>query len=207
MKSGIPAKGMWVVFSPSFRKHLQLLGSAPEQRSELMKKAKRIYYEIVNKIPEYGKNDILFTTILSAAILASVYICLDKKPSVGELTSYYETANNDSIVMQIILKRTNVFSKKYQKKLKADAKKSQHTTNPYTWRYKFLAGPTSDSYAMLFDKCGIYNLMKDLGISEITPAMCAYDYGMAKITNTVFTREYTLASGGPVCDCHYQKKN
>ncbi|HWR18757.1 MAG TPA: L-2-amino-thiazoline-4-carboxylic acid hydrolase, partial [Clostridia bacterium] len=66
---------------------------------------------------------------------------------------------------------------------------------------------TPDSYDMLFDKCGIYNLMKDLGISEITPAMCAYDYSMAKITNTVFTREYTLASGGPVCDCHYQKKN
>ncbi len=40
MKSGIPAKGMWTVFSPSFRKHLQLLGSAPEQRSELMKKSK-----------------------------------------------------------------------------------------------------------------------------------------------------------------------
>lgn len=49
-------------------------------------------------------------------------------------------------------------------------------------------------------------MMNQLGIPEATPALCRYDYGMAKLTNTVFTREQTLAGGGTMCDCHYQKK-
>ena len=49
-------------------------------------------------------------------------------------------------------------------------------------------------------------IAKKIGIPELTPALCSYDYDMAEITGTVFTREYTLASGGPVCDCHYRKQ-
>lgn len=206
MKPGIISKGMWCVFSPSFHKHLQLLDITLDGRSKLMKKAKRRYYVILDKIPEYGKDDILFVNILSAAMLASVYISMDKKPSIKKLTSYYEESMNNSIAMRIILKRTKNFLKRHQKRLKNDAKKSQRATNPYTWRYKFIAGPTLDSYDAIFDKCGICNLMQDLGVPEITPAMCAYDYSMAKLTNTDFTREYTLAEGGPFCDCHYRRK-
>ncbi len=38
------------------------------------------------------------------------------------------------------------------------------------------------------------------------PAMCTYDYEMAELGGIVFTRKYTLAGGGPCCDCHYRKK-
>lgn len=67
-------------------------------------------------------------------------------------------------------------------------------------------GPTVESFDAIFDQCGISHMMNQLGIPEATPALCRYDYGMAKLTNTVFTREQTLAGGGSVCDCHYQKK-
>ncbi len=39
------------------------------------------------------------------------------------------------------------------------------------------------------------------------PAMCRLDYSMSEaggVTN--FVREYTLASGGPYCDCGYKKR-
>ena len=62
-------------------------------------------------------------------------------------------------------------------------------------------------YCGYFTKCGICRLLSDLGIPEITPAMCALDYAMSKAGGTdVFTRKYTLASGGPYCDCNYRKK-
>lgn len=65
---------------------------------------------------------------------------------------------------------------------------------------------TIDEFDAIFDRCGIWHMMKELGIPEATPALCRYDYGMAKETNTIFTREQTLAGGGSVCDCHYKKK-
>ena len=42
---------------------------------------------------------------------------------------------------------------------------------------------------------------------DLTPAMCHLDYAMSEaggVTN--FVRQYTLVSGGPYCDCGYQKK-
>lgn len=36
---------------------------------------------------------------------------------------------------------------------------------------------------------------------------CHLDYDMSEATGaSVFVREYTLASGGPYCDCGYKKK-
>ena len=50
-------------------------------------------------------------------------------------------------------------------------------------------------------------LMRELGLFEYVPAMCHLDYAMSDaggVTN--FVRKYTLASGGPYCDCGYKRK-
>ena len=50
-------------------------------------------------------------------------------------------------------------------------------------------------------------LMRELGLYDLTPALCHLDYTMSEaggVTN--FVRQYTLASGGPYCDCGYKKK-
>ena len=47
--------------------------------------------------------------------------------------------------------------------------------------------------------------MKKLGLYDLTPAMCHLDYTMGEAGGASnFVREYTLASGGPYCDCGYQ---
>ena len=43
---------------------------------------------------------------------------------------------------------------------------------------------------------------------DLTPALCHLDYTMSEAGGaTDFVREYTLASGGPYCDCGYKRKN
>ena len=42
---------------------------------------------------------------------------------------------------------------------------------------------------------------------SLTPALCHLDYTMSEAGGvTDFVRQYTLASGGPYCDCGYKKK-
>ena len=42
--------------------------------------------------------------------------------------------------------------------------------------------------------------MKELGLYDLTPAMCHLDYTMSEAGDvTDFVRRYTLASGGPYC--------
>ena len=50
--------------------------------------------------------------------------------------------------------------------------------------------------------------MKKLGLYNLTPAMCHLDYTMSEVGGASnFVREYTLASGGPYCDCGSQKRS
>ena len=50
-------------------------------------------------------------------------------------------------------------------------------------------------------------LMKEPGLYDLTPALCHLDYTMSEAGGvTDFVRQYTLASGGPYCDCGYKKK-
>ena len=49
--------------------------------------------------------------------------------------------------------------------------------------------------------------MTEVGLKKLIPAMCRLDYTMSAAGGvTDFVREYTLASGGPYCDCGYKKK-
>lgn len=99
-----------------------------------------------------------------------------------------------------------MYSAKAQTKLAQQAKISQTRTNPYTWKFRYEVGINLNSFDTYFDTCGICYLFQKLRIQEITPAMCTYDYDMAELGGSVFTRQYTIANKGPFCDCHYRKK-
>ena len=53
----------------------------------------------------------------------------------------------------------------------------------------------------------LQTILEGLGLYDLTPAMCHLDYTMSEAGGvTDFVREYTLASGGPYCDCGYRKR-
>ena len=79
--------------------------------------------------------------------------------------------------------------------------------NPYSWNMNFYEYPDGSGYEARFTQCGICALMEKLGLYDLTPAMCHLDCTMAEAGGgTNFVRKYTLASGGPYCDCGYHKK-
>ena len=93
------------------------------------------------------------------------------------------------------------------RKMKAAAERNAADRNPYSWNMEFLPYADGSGYEARFSKCGICALMKELGLYEQVPAMCHLDYAMSEASGvTDFVRKYTLASGGPYCDCGYNKK-
>lgn len=68
--------------------------------------------------------------------------------------------------------------------------------------------PDGSGYEARFTKCGICTLMKELGIYDLTPVLCSLDYTMSDAGGAAnFVRKYTLASGGPYCDCGYKRRD
>lgn len=55
---------------------------------------------------------------------------------------------------------------------------------------------------------GMWALFAGSFRKDLTPAMCRLGYTMSDADGASdFVREYTLASGGPYCDCGYHKRN
>ena len=91
--------------------------------------------------------------------------------------------------------------------MKAAAALRAADRNPYSWNMEFYEYPDGSGYEGRFTRCGICVLMKKLGLYDLTPALCRLDYTMSEAGGaTDFVRQYTLASGGPYCDCGYKKK-
>ena len=99
------------------------------------------------------------------------------------------------------------YSDKDVRKMKAAAERNAADRNPYSWNMEFLPYADGSGYEARFSKCGICALMKELGLFEYVPAMCRLDYTMSELGGaSEFVRKYTLASGGPYCDCGYRRK-
>ncbi|WP_077865333.1 L-2-amino-thiazoline-4-carboxylic acid hydrolase [Clostridium saccharobutylicum] len=205
MKYGFLQRIMWLVFKRSFQKQLYII--TDDDSKKLMKKAKIVYKKILGDIPDFEKNDGFIVNILNAAMLSAVYLNLKEKPNIDDITMYYHKVMNENVVTKCFVKKKNKYSEEAQAKLAEQAKVSQTRTNSYTWKFRYEAGSNINSFSQYFDTCGICYLFKKLGISEIIPAMCTYDFDMAQLGGSVLTRQYTLVKGGPCCDFHYQKKH
>ncbi len=206
MKYGMMPWLMWTVFRDTFARELPRLTDAPA--GPLMERVHRRYREILAPIPEFEKGDRFLVNILSASMLSAVLLELPEQPTVKAVESYYHHAMTDNAAMKLFLKKGGRYTAKAQAKLAQQARDSagRLAANPYTWSFTYEPGPDLNSYTTNFTACGILHLLDTLGLAEYTPAMCTYDYDMAELGGSIFTREFTLAGGGSCCDCHYRKR-
>ena len=101
----------------------------------------------------------------------------------------------------------NKFSEQDKQAMKEAAAKKYADRNPYSWNMNYYEYADGSGYEARFTKCEICVLVKELGIYDLTPALCHLDYTMSEAGEvSVFVREYTLATGGPYCDCGYKKR-
>ena len=205
---GMPL-GMWALFHRSFREKLvSILGFDEEAARGIEKRARSKYREIIAGLPEFEKGDRFQMNIVNCAMLAAFYLNMEEKPDVERMTEYYAKA--------MMIGPMRWFSRMSGKKkfssqdiagMKETEKLRAADRNPYSWNMEFLPYPDGSGYEARFSKCGICTLMGELGIAEIVPAMCHLDYTMSEAGGASdFVRQYTLASGGPYCDCGYKKK-
>ncbi|MCR5689630.1 MAG: L-2-amino-thiazoline-4-carboxylic acid hydrolase [Clostridiales bacterium] len=205
---GMPM-GMWALYKRSFQSHLvSVFGFNENEAARITVAAKPKYKEIIQKLPEFEKGDRFKMNIVNCAMLSSFLLCMKEKPSVGKLTDFYAKAMMNAPTRWFCrMSGKSKFSERDVAGMKKTAALNAADRNPYSWNMDFLPYTDGSGYEARFSKCGICTLMKELGLFELVPAMCHLDYTMTEAgKNAKFVREYTLASGGPYCDCGYKKK-
>ena len=146
--------------------------------------------------------------IVSCAMLAAFILSMPERPDVERLREYYERSMMTP-AMRVYCRKSGsrTYTQEYRDGMKFTAQFRAADRNPYSWNMDLFEYPYGSGYEARFYKCGIFELTKKLGLYDLTPAMCRLDYTMSEAGETAdFVREYTLASGGPYCDCGYKKK-
>ncbi len=205
---GMPA-GMWLLFVGSFKKQLvETLGFEASRAKEITALAKRKYKWIIRGLPGFEKGDRFKTNILSCAMLSAFLLEMPVKPTVDQAADYYREAMSTSVMKAFCRKAAKrKFTRRDVEGMKRTAALNAADRNPYSWNMTFHPYPDGSGYEARFTKCGICVLMKELGLFAYVPAMCRLDYTMSEFGGACeFIREYTLACGGPYCDCGYRKR-
>lgn len=200
---------LWVVFRPSFQKQLtQELGIAVQDAKDVTARAKEKYKDIIASLPEFEKEDSFKLNIVGCAMLGAFVLNMPRRPDVQQLTQYYEKSMMIPLMQYFCrMSAKNKFTEKDRQHMQRTAQLKAAQRNPYSWNMEYYPYPDGSGYEARFTACGICTLMKQLGLYDLTPALCQLDYAMTAAGGTSwFVRRYTLASGGPYCDCGYKKR-
>ena len=203
---GLPS-AMWFLFRKSFENSMvNVLGVAGQEAKLTSKNARKKYQEIIELLPEFEKEDRFKTNEVNCAMLSAFLLNMKKRPTVEQATDFYREAMSTKAMKWFCSKAgKNKFSKKDIELQKKTAALKAGDRNPYSWNMDFYEYEDGSGYEARFTSCGICVLMKELGLFDLTPAMCKLDYTMSEMGGaSIFVREYTLASGGSYCDCGYK---
>lgn len=202
--------GMWAMFSGSFCKQLTDIFGLDKGTAKAVKSAaKPEYKRIIEKLPEFEKGDRFKMNIVNCALLCAFILHMPERPDVDRLTEYFAKSMMIPVMRWFCRKSgKNKFTEKDITGMKQTASFRAADRNPYSWNMEFYPYEDDSGYEARFSCCGICTLTRELGLFDLVPAMCRLDYTIAEAGMTAdFVREYTLASGGPYCDCGYKKKN
>ncbi|MBQ9308655.1 MAG: L-2-amino-thiazoline-4-carboxylic acid hydrolase [Clostridia bacterium] len=203
--SGMPS-GMWLLFAGSYGRALTgTLGLEKRAARDVMRRAKARYREIILSLPEFEKGDRFKTNIVGCALFCAVLLQLPSLPEEEVLVRFYARAQMTWATRLICKIGGRIkFSKRDIEGMERTARRNAADRNPYSWNMTMHMYPDGSGYEARFSHCGICTLMRSLGLGDAIAAMCHFDYDMSEAGGrTRFVRKYTLASGGPYCDCGY----
>ena len=201
--------GMWLLFGKSFERNLTaVFGMTKADAKGTMAKAKKKYKEIIENLPKFEKGDRFQMNIVGCAMLGAVVLSMPQRPKVEVLTVYYGNSMMTGAMKWFCrMSGKRKFTPKDMESMKKTAAFRAADRNPYSWNMDYLPYTDGSGYEARFTKCGICTLMRELGLFDLVPAMCALDYAMSEAGGaSKFVRECTIANGDTYCDCGYKKR-
>ena len=131
---GMPAF-MWLIHKKSFSSHLVSdLGFDIENSKRITVRAKPKYREIIEKLPNFEKEDRFQTNIVNCAMLIAFLQSMGRRPSLDELTEYYANAMSTWATQAFCrVAGRNKFTKKDIDGMKKTAALMAADRNPYSW--------------------------------------------------------------------------
>ncbi len=99
------------------------------------------------------------------------------------------------------------FSHFHQKRLRLAATRSQERQYPADWVFTYVEGDGDGfNFGVDISECAILKFSQAHRVEEqYMPHLCRLDHAMSDLFALGFSRQSTLASGAPICDCRWKR--
>ena len=194
----------YMLFTIFLKKYLKEQYGKDVTKSTL-KKAPAIYRDMLDKCDDIGSDNPMAGNIYMCFVFLAVWKAAD-----GAIDpESYRTVVNKFMRSGIVSKfmgGKDINNPDDFKKMKDKFHAMQDWADAHpeykekTWDFNFDDKKHRDGSYYHFTRCPLNNFARDYGVLEVLPICCDIDYITTEYSHGVLYRDYTLASGGDICD-------
>jgi hypothetical protein len=198
-------KGTYLkLFSIMLKKYLkEQYGS--EVTKKALKGSKVIYKEMLEKVDDIGSDNPMANNIYSCFVFLAIWKASDGAIDVESFRTVIKRFMKSTMVSKIMggadLNRPEDFQNAKDKFHTMQAWADAHPQyKDKTWDFNFDDTKHKDGSYYYFTRCPLEKFARENGYLEVLPVCCEIDYLSTEASHGVLHREYTLATGGNICD-------
>ena len=201
----MPYKGTYLrLFSILLRKPM-----ADEYGKKLTRKALKaapaVYRQMLEKTDDIGSDNPMAGNIYMGFVFLAIWKAADGAITPDSLRRVTKSFMGRPIIGKLMGGR-DINRQEDLEAAKAKFHKMQEWADAHpeyknkTWDFNFDETKHRDGSYYHFTRCPLEKFARENGFLEVLPVACEIDYMTTAFSHGVLHRDYTLATGGPICD-------
>ena len=198
-------KGTFITLFPLMMKKYMVEQYGRTVTKEAFKKAPAIYKDMLSKVEDIGSENPMVGNIYMAFVFMAIWKAADGAIDTDSYRTVVRSFLTKSFARKFIgksdMNKTEDVLKAKEKYRRMQAWADDHPQyKDKTWDFNFDEVRHKDGSFYYFTRCPLNDFAREHGYIEVLSVCCELDHILTEASKGRLIREYTLATGGPICD-------
>ena len=198
-------KGTFIKMFPLMMKKYMVEQYGKTVTKEAYKKAPGIYRDMLMKVEDIGSENPMAGNIYMAFVFMAIWKAADGAIDTDSYRIVVRRFLTESFARKFIgksdMNKPEDVQKAKEKFRRMQAWADEHPQyKDKTWDFNFDETRHRDGSFYYFTRCPLNDFARRFGYLEVLPVCCELDHILTEASHGKLIREYTLATGGPICD-------
>ena len=198
-------KGTFITMFPLLMKKYMVEQHGKKVTKEAYKKAPAIYRQMLSEVEDIGSENPMAGNIYMAFVFMAIWKAADGAIDTESYRTVVRSTLTKSFARKFIgksdMNKPEDVLKAKEKFHRMQAWADEHPQyKNKTWDFNFDEARHKDGSFYYFTRCPLNDYARKYGYLEVLPVCCELDHLLTEASKGKLIREYTLATGGPICD-------
>lgn len=198
-------KGTFITMFPLLMKKYMVEQYGKKVTKAAFKKAPAIYRQMLSEVEDIGSENPMAGNIYMAFVFMAIWKAADGAIDTESYRTVVRSFLTKSFARKFIgksdMNKPEDVIKAKEKFRRMQAWADEHPQyKDKTWDFNFDEERHKDGSFYYFTRCPLNDYARKYGYLEVLPVCCELDHLLTEASKGKLIREYTLATGGPICD-------